>query len=43
MLAVALFLAAAVWRRQVIGSRLGMLLLIGYGLYIYHLVSGSVS
>ena len=43
MLAVALFLMAAVWRRQVIGSRLGMLLLIGYGLYIYYLVSGSVS
>ena len=43
MLAVALFLTAAVWRRQVIGPRLGMLLLIGYGLYIYYLVSGSVS
>jgi len=43
MLVVALFLTAAVWRRQVIGLRLGILLLIGYGLYIYHLVTGSLS
>ena len=43
MLAAALFLAAAVWRRQVIGLRLGIFLLIGYGLYIYHLVTGALS
>lgn len=43
MLGVALFLTIAVWRRQVIGPLLGGLLLLGYGLYIYHLVAGALN
>ena len=38
MLVSSLFLTVLVWRKQVIGSKIGMLLLAGYGAYFYKLI-----